>query len=125
MLPESMQRGIKICEEKGITCDDRGALLVDLLKWKMDRAIIRKAGKLRLYRHIVAWLILPLTSDGTTIYLTRDIGGAYDKYNTWKFDKHIIVVQSAQSLHFRQLFKILELMDEPMAGKIEHINFGK
>ena len=44
VLPESMQRGIRVCEEKGITCEDRGALLVDLLKWKMDRAIIRKAG---------------------------------------------------------------------------------
>ena len=64
-------------------------------------------------------------TDGTTIYLTRDLGGAHDKFKTWPFDKHIIVVQSAQTLHFRQLNKILELMDEPMAGKIEHINFGK
>jgi arginyl-tRNA synthetase len=65
-------------------------------------------------------------SDGTTIYLTRDLGGAYDKYQKYKFDKHIYVVQSAQTLHFNQLFKTLELMEEEFAkpGMLEHINFG-
>jgi hypothetical protein len=67
-----------------------------------------------------------LMIDGTTIYLTRDLGGAYDKYQKYKFDKHIYVVQSAQTLHFNQLFKTLELMDEEFAkpGMLEHINFG-
>jgi arginyl-tRNA synthetase len=41
---ESMDRAIRICEEKKLTCEDRGALLVDLVKFKMDKAIIRKAG---------------------------------------------------------------------------------
>jgi len=40
-----MQRAIDICEEKKLTCEDRGALLVDLVKFKMDKAIIRKAGE--------------------------------------------------------------------------------
>ncbi len=44
MLKESMDRAIRIVEEKKLTCEDRGALLVDLTKFKMDRAIIRKAG---------------------------------------------------------------------------------
>jgi len=39
-----MQRAIDVCEEKKLTCEDRGALLVDLVKFKMDKAIIRKAG---------------------------------------------------------------------------------
>ena len=43
---ESMDRAIRMCEEKKLTCDDRGALLVDLMKFKMDRAIIRKGGEL-------------------------------------------------------------------------------
>jgi arginyl-tRNA synthetase len=42
---ESMERAIRVCEERGLTCEDRGALLVDLTKYKMDRAIIRKAGE--------------------------------------------------------------------------------
>ena len=41
-----MQRAIDICEEKKLTVEDRGALLVDLIKFKMDRAIIRKAGQM-------------------------------------------------------------------------------
>jgi arginyl-tRNA synthetase len=100
-----MDRAIQICEEKGLTCEDRGALLVDLTKHKLDRAIIRKA-------------------DGTSIYLTRDLGGAHDKWELYKFDKHIYVTAAAQALHFRQLFKTLELMDEPCAGKLEHVTFG-
>ena len=66
-----------------------------------------------------------LTTDGTTIYLTRDLGGAYDKYNDYKFDKHVYVVQAAQQLHFKQLFKTLELMEEETAGKLELISFGR
>jgi arginyl-tRNA synthetase len=65
-----------------------------------------------------------LGADGTTIYLTRDLGGAFDKWNTYHFDKHIYVVQAAQSLHFRQLYKTLELMGEEFAGRFEHVSFG-
>lgn len=42
---ESMDRAIRIVEDKKLTCEDRGALLVDLTKFKMDRAIVRKAGE--------------------------------------------------------------------------------
>ncbi|WVR09383.1 arginine-tRNA ligase [Kwoniella sp. DSM 27419] len=104
--PESMERATQIVQDKGLTCfETNGALLVDLTKYKMDKAIVRKA-------------------DGTTIYLTRDLGGAYDKYQKYKFDKHIYVVQAAQSLHFKQLFKTLELMGEEFADKLEHVTFG-
>ena len=41
---DSMERAIRIVEERKLTCEDRGALLVDLTKFKMDRAIVRKAG---------------------------------------------------------------------------------
>ncbi|ODN87394.1 arginine-tRNA ligase [Cryptococcus wingfieldii CBS 7118] len=103
---ESMERAVKIVQDKGLTCEDRGALLVDLVKFKMDKAIVRKG------------------ADGTSIYLTRDLGGAYDKYQKYAFDKHIYVVQAAQTLHFNQLFKTLELMGEPYADKLEHVTFG-
>jgi arginyl-tRNA synthetase len=42
---DSMDRAIKVVQEKGLTCEDRGALLVDLTKFKMDRAIVRKGGE--------------------------------------------------------------------------------
>ncbi|KAK4689597.1 arginyl-tRNA synthetase, partial [Tremellales sp. Uapishka_1] len=102
---EAMERAVKILEEKNLTTIDKGALLVDLTKYKLDRAIVKKA-------------------DGTSIYLTRDLAGAYEKYNKYKFDKHIIVCASQQILHFKQVFKTLELMGEESAGKIEHVTFG-
>ncbi|WWC90444.1 arginine-tRNA ligase [Kwoniella dendrophila CBS 6074] len=102
---ESMEWVTQEAIKKGLTCEDRGALLVDLTKYKMDKAIIRKA-------------------DGTTIYLTRDLGGLKDKYEKYKFDKHIYVVQAAQSLHFNQLFKTAELMGLEFADKLQHISFG-
>jgi arginyl-tRNA synthetase len=67
----------------------------------------------------------PADADGTSIYLTRDLGGAFDKWNKYKFDKHVYVVQAAQGLHFRQLYKTLELMGEEYAGRFEHVSFGE
>lgn len=119
---ESMERAVRICKEKGLTCTDRGALLVDLTEYKLERAIITKGGKLdRIERSGNHTDI----ADGTSIYLTRDLGGAFDKWNKYKFDKHIYVVQAAQSLHFKQLYKTLELMGEEYAGRFEHISFGE
>jgi arginyl-tRNA synthetase len=42
---ESMQRAIKIVQEKNLVCEDRGALLVDLEKYKLEKAIVRKGGE--------------------------------------------------------------------------------
>lgn len=65
-------------------------------------------------------------SDGTTIYITRDIGAAKERYAKYKFDKMIYVVASQQNLHLAQFFKVLELMGYDWAkdGRLEHINFG-
>jgi hypothetical protein len=41
-----MDRAVQIVKDKGLTCHDRGALLVDLTEYKMDRAIVLKAGQL-------------------------------------------------------------------------------
>lgn len=63
-------------------------------------------------------------TDGTSIYLTRDIGGAIERYEKYKFDKMIYVVSSQQDLHLSQFFKILKLMEFPWADKLEHVNYG-
>lgn len=55
----------------------------------------------------------------------RDIAGAIQRYETYKFDKMIYVVGDQQDLHVAQFFKILALMDVPFAGQLEHVNFGK
>lgn len=62
--------------------------------------------------------------DGTSIYLTRDIGGAIERYEKYKFDKMIYVVSSQQDLHLSQFFKVLELMQLPWAASLQHVNYG-
>jgi len=58
------------------------------------------------------------------MYLTRDIVGAMERWEKYKFDKMIYVVASQQDLHMAQFFKILTLMDYAWASRLEHINFG-
>ena len=65
-----------------------------------------------------------LLPDGTSIYLTRDIGGAIERYEKYKFDKMIYVVSSQQDLHLSQFFKVLELMGFPWAKDLVHVNYG-
>eukprot|EP01092_Planopodium_desertum_P002923 TRINITY_DN14897_c1_g1_i1.p1 TRINITY_DN14897_c1_g1~~TRINITY_DN14897_c1_g1_i1.p1 ORF type:complete len:284 (-),score=50.19 TRINITY_DN14897_c1_g1_i1:63-878(-) len=63
-------------------------------------------------------------ADGSTLYLTRDIAAAVDRWQKYKFDKMIYVVAAPQDHHFRQLFKILEMMGYDWVKKCQHINFG-
>ena len=63
-------------------------------------------------------------ADGTSIYLTRDIGGAIERHEKYKFDKMIYVVASQQDLHLQQFFKILQLMGYDWAHNLEHVNYG-
>ena len=65
-----------------------------------------------------------ISSDGTSIYLTRDIGGAIERYEKYKFDKMIYVVAAQQDLHLAQFFKVLELMGYDWAKNLEHVNYG-
>lgn len=62
--------------------------------------------------------------DGTTLYLTRDIAGAIDRYQRFSFDKHYYIVSEQQRLHFQQLFGILKLMGLGWATRCEHLSFG-
>jgi arginyl-tRNA synthetase len=63
-------------------------------------------------------------TDGTSIYLTRDIGGAIERYEQHKFDKMLYVISSQQDLHTAQFIKMLDLMEFPWASSIEHVNYG-
>ena len=62
--------------------------------------------------------------DGTSIYLTRDIGGAIERYEKYKFDKMIYVVAAQQDLHLQQFFKVLQLMGYDWANNLEHVNYS-
>ena len=65
-----------------------------------------------------------LRSDGTTLYLTKDLALAKVKFEQYHVDRSIYVVDVRQSLHLQQAFKILELWGFPQAAKCYHLGYG-
>lgn len=63
-------------------------------------------------------------SDGSTLYITRDIAAACNRYETYHFDEMYYVVASQQDLHFQQLFNILDKLGKTWSKNCHHINFG-
>ncbi len=110
---EKMDFAGKKMEDAGITEESDGAVIVDFSKH-----VPGKAGK-SLEKPIIK------KKDGTALYLTRDISEMLQREEKYHFDHMIYVVASAQDLHLRQLFKIIELMGyKELAKKVQHINFG-
>lgn len=102
---EGMRRALDMLKEMNLLEDSDGAKIIDLSKHKLGSTIVTK-------------------KDGTTLYLTRDIGAAMERYEKYQFDRMIYVVASQQDLHLKQLFKVMELMKFPWADRLQHINFG-
>ena len=103
---DKMPRHEKELEESGILQESRGAKIVDLEDQGLGVAVIKK-------------------SDGSSIYITRDIAAAIYRKETYDFYKNIYVVASQQSLHFQQLFAILRKMGyEECADGCVHVPFG-
>lgn len=67
---------------------------------------------------------LLLRRDGTSVYMTQDIGTAFLKYNDFKMDKSVYVVGSEQEYHFQVLFKSLELLGFEKADGCHHLSYG-
>jgi arginyl-tRNA synthetase len=65
-----------------------------------------------------------LRSDGTTLYLTKDLALAKIKFEQYQVDRSIYVIDVRQSLHMQQVFKILELWGFPQAEKCVHLGYG-
>ena len=63
-------------------------------------------------------------SDGASLYVARDLAAAYYRHDTYNFDKCLYVVASHQALHFKQFFKVLELLGEPWASDMVHVSYG-
>jgi arginyl-tRNA synthetase len=62
--------------------------------------------------------------DGTTLYLTRDIAAAVDRFQRFSFQKMFYVVSEQQKLHFQLLFGVLRKMGCEWAERCEHVSFG-
>ena len=96
---------IEELREKKLLKESDGAYVVDLEEYGMPPCLIIK-------------------SDGATLYTTRDLAAAFYRKKTYDFTKCLYVVAYQQSLHFRQLFKVIELMGHEWAKDMEHVEFG-
>jgi arginyl-tRNA synthetase len=65
-----------------------------------------------------------LRSDGTTLYLTKDLALAKVKFEQYHVDRSIYVIDVRQSLHMQQTYKILELWGFPQAARCYHLGYG-
>jgi len=90
---------------KGIAQKSEGAIITNLEKYGLSNAVLIK-------------------SDGTTTYQTRDLGLAVKNFKDYKLDSRIYVVDVRQSLHFKQLFRTLELLVYSWAKNLHHLAFG-
>lgn len=102
---DKMQPVIDELKEKGLLKTSEGAQVVDLGEYGMPPCII-------------------LRSDGASLYATRDLAAACYRKEHYNFDKCLYVVAYQQNLHFRQIFKVLELMGKPWAKDLVHVAYG-
>ncbi len=92
-------------EEKRLLVESQGAKVIDLSEYNMPPCLITK-------------------SDGGSIYHSRDIAAVLYRKKTYNFDKCLYVTGLEQSLHFKQVFKAIEVMGYDWADGLIHIPYG-
>jgi len=102
---DQIPRVVDALREKGLLQESEGAWVVDLSEREMPPCLILKA-------------------DGTSIYATRDLAAAIYRHEQFGFEKMLYVVGAEQTLHFRQVFAVLEKMGHAWASRCEHVPFG-
>lgn len=85
--------------------EEDGSVWVDLSEIGLDKKVL-------------------LRSDGTSLYLTQDLGTAVARYQDWAFDLLIYVVASEQNYHFRVLFYVLGKLGFSWAKNLYHLSYG-
>ncbi|MCK9546939.1 MAG: arginine--tRNA ligase [Sphaerochaeta sp.] len=85
--------------------EEDGSVWVDLCDIKLDKKVL-------------------LRSDGTSLYITQDVGTAIMRHKDWPFDAHIYVVGSEQQYHFKVLFSVLERLGYQWAKSLYHLSYG-
>lgn len=103
---ESGKQLVKEGLKRGIFTESNGAIGVDLSKEKLGYCLVLK-------------------SDGTALYSTRDLALAYKKRELYQLDESLYVVDVAQSLHFLQVFRCLELLGFEQAKNCKHVAYGQ
>lgn len=102
---DKMPAVVQELKDKSLLVEDNGAQIVKLDQFDLPPALITK-------------------SDGSTLYITRDIAAAIYRKNTYDFYKNIYVVASQQNLHFQQWKKVIGLMGYDWADDCVHVPFG-
>ena len=102
---DKMPRFVEELKDKGLLIEDEGAQIVKLDDYDLPPALITK-------------------SDGSTLYITRDIAAAVYRKETYDFYKNIYVVASQQNLHFQQWIQVIELLGYEWARDCVHVPFG-
>lgn len=96
--------------------------VLDVLR---EKNIIQKDSDGKEVAQIEDRKVTVLKSDGSSLYLSRDIAAAIDRFKKYNFDKMLYVVDNSQSNHFHDLKNILYKMDLPWAHRIFHVKFGR
>ncbi|RBW67557.1 arginine--tRNA ligase [Bacillus taeanensis] len=102
---DKMDRIVQILEGKNLLVESDSAQVVPLENEDLPPCLIKK-------------------SDGATLYATRDLAAALYRQETYHFTKSLYVVGNEQSLHFKQVFTVLEKMGYKWASGMTHIAFG-
>ncbi|MCM1533313.1 MAG: arginine--tRNA ligase [Corallococcus sp.] len=102
---DKMDAPLQILREKGLLTESQGAQVVDLKDYDMPPFLLIK-------------------SDGSSLYATRDLAAAFWRKKEYDFDKCLYVVAYQQNLHFKQLFKVLELAGAEWAKDMVHVAYG-
>ncbi|WP_078553529.1 arginine--tRNA ligase [Bacillus alkalicellulosilyticus] len=102
---DKMTEIVNKLDEAKLLSNSDGAEVIDLQEFDLPPCLIKK-------------------SDGATLYATRDVTAAIYRHKQYQFEKSLYVVGHEQSLHFKQVFLVLEKMGYDWAKGLEHIPFG-
>jgi arginyl-tRNA synthetase len=102
---EGRQEVLKGFEAGAFYKEDDGSVWADLSDIDLDKKVL-------------------LRSNGTSLYLTQDIGTAIARHRDWGFEKLIYVVGSEQQYHFQVLFHILKKLGFKWADNLHHLSYG-
>lgn len=98
IIVEGLEKGVFYKKEDG-------SVWIDLTAEKLDHKLV-------------------LRSDGTSVYITQDLGTADLKYADFKMDRSVYVVGNEQDYHFEVLFHILKKLGRPYANGLFHLSYG-
>ncbi|RKX28083.1 MAG: arginine--tRNA ligase [Candidatus Zixiibacteriota bacterium] len=112
-LNDKIEPIIERLEKAGLSRISEGALVVDLEDTQLPPCLLKKA-------------------DGATLYATRDIVGAFWRFEKYQYDQSLYVVANSQSDHFKQVFGVISRLeetehtpeDERLAPRLKHVDFG-